>query len=304
MRIRTIKPEFWTHPVLSRGPHEARLAAIGILNLADDDGYFLADAALIRSALWPFDEDSTNARRALDWLMKVGYIEVRDSTSHGPIGLVINFSKHQRIDRPTPSKLACYVTSSSPRRILDEPSLLEGKGKEQGKEQGTVITGAAEDALRVLARLNELTHREFRAVDSNLNLIKARLKEPEVTVDGVLAMVERQVAKWSQDPKMREFLRPETLFGKEKFDGYHAARLEPVLDIIHHGPRTTHQRSSRAAIIAERNATLGPGSDEQAADARARSQAIDDANAERFERTGLTAFDADPTPVSGESPGA
>jgi hypothetical protein len=134
VRIRTIKPEFWTHPILSRLSHEARLAAIGLLNIADDDGFFLADAALIRSALWPFDEDSTNARRALDALSKAGYIEIRESSTHGPIGSVLNFSKHQRIDRPTASKLAGYFNSSNPRRVLDESSLLEGKGKEQGKE--------------------------------------------------------------------------------------------------------------------------------------------------------------------------
>jgi hypothetical protein len=130
MRIRTIKPEFWSHPVLSRLPDGGRLAAIGLLNLADDAGYFLADPALIRSALWPFDEDSSNARRALDDLSKAGYIEVRDSQTHGPIGLVVNFLKHQKIDRPSPSKLASYYNSTSLRRGL-------AAGMDQGMDQGT-----------------------------------------------------------------------------------------------------------------------------------------------------------------------
>jgi hypothetical protein len=41
-------------------------------------------------------------------------------------------------------------------------------------------------------------------------------------------MIDRQCALWKPDAKMCEFLRPETLFGKEKFDNYYAARLVEV----------------------------------------------------------------------------
>lgn len=134
MRIRTIKPEFWSHPVIANLDDGARLLAIGLLNLADDDGFFLANPTLVRNALRPFDEDSTRTRRALDTLSKVGWIEVREHPEQGQVAKVVNFAKHQRIDRPTPSKLATYFNSTSPRRALDEPSTLERKGKEQGKE--------------------------------------------------------------------------------------------------------------------------------------------------------------------------
>ena len=135
MRIRTIKPEFWSHPVLSKLDDSSRLCAIGLLNIADDEGYFLAEPSLIRSALWPFDESSTNARRVLDALTLSGYIEVREHPTHGKVGWVINFKKHQRIDRPSPSKIRTYYDSTNDQRVIDEPSLLEGN-REQGKEQG------------------------------------------------------------------------------------------------------------------------------------------------------------------------
>jgi hypothetical protein len=134
MRIRTIKPEFWSHPVIGLLDDADKLLAIGLLNLADDEGYFLAHPTLVRNALRPFDEDSTKTRRALETLSKVGWIEVREHSEQGQIGKVVNFTKHQRIDRPTASKIATYFDSTSPRRALDEPSLLERKGKEQGKE--------------------------------------------------------------------------------------------------------------------------------------------------------------------------
>ncbi len=142
MRIRTVKPEFWGHPVFARQPDDVRLAAIGLLNISDDEGYFLASPALIRSSLWPFDEDSTRARRVLATLTNEGWIEVREHLSHGPIGLVVNFTKHQRIDRPSLSKIKTYFLdedSTSIRRALDDHSLLDqGSGiRDQGsRDQG------------------------------------------------------------------------------------------------------------------------------------------------------------------------
>ncbi len=140
MRIRTIKPEFWSHPILSRLPDETRLAAIGLLNIADDEGYLLADPKLIRSQLWPFDEDSTKARRTIAQLSEVLYLELREHPTHGTIGLIVNFTKHQRVDRPNPSKLKGYFLddqSTIIRRTLDDHSLLEqGTGnRERNREQ-------------------------------------------------------------------------------------------------------------------------------------------------------------------------
>lgn len=141
-RIRSIKPEFWSHPVMSMASDETRLAAIGLLNFSDDEGYFLASPALVRSSLWPLDEDSTKARRVLADLSRIGWIEIRNHATHGQIGLVVNFVKHQRIDRPSPSKIKAYFldeSSTSPRRTLDDHSLLDqGSGiRDQGKDQGS-----------------------------------------------------------------------------------------------------------------------------------------------------------------------
>lgn len=136
-RIRTIKPEFWSHPVMSKEPAEVRLLAIALLNLADDEGYFLATPALVRSFAFPLDEDSTNARRGLARLSDVGWIVVREHPSHGPVGVVVNFAKHQRIDRPSPSRIKVYhvdESSTNPRRILDDQSTLDQGAREQGNK--------------------------------------------------------------------------------------------------------------------------------------------------------------------------
>lgn len=84
------------------------------------------------------------------------------------------------------------------------------------------------DTRTALFWLNEESGRPFREVDSNLTIISERLKETGVDIEGVKVMITRMVKRWKPDAKMREFLRPETLFCKSKFDGYYAARNEPV----------------------------------------------------------------------------
>lgn len=120
---------------MSRKPDEVRLCAIGLLNLSDDEGYFLADASLIRSSLWPFDEDSTRARRCLDQLSECLYVELKEHPSHGQIGLVVNFTKHQRVDRPRASTLKAYFLDNNSTIIRRSFAAgMEWNGMEQGME--------------------------------------------------------------------------------------------------------------------------------------------------------------------------
>lgn len=139
MRIRTIKPEFWSHPVMARKNDATKLLALGLLNYADDEGYFYADPAMVRAALRPLDEDSTIVRAAMKDLEEIGYIQVFLHSTHGLLGRVVSFTDHQRVDRPADSKIRVIwgkKHSSNNRRIIADQSPLEGKGKEQGTGKG------------------------------------------------------------------------------------------------------------------------------------------------------------------------
>lgn len=158
MRIRTIKPEFWAHPVMSRLPYDSRILALGLLNLADDEGYFDADPDYIRGAVL-FREDSSNVRRMLDELSRSGWITLC-GTPERPIGQVVNFRKHQRVDRPQPSRIKQYALvedSPNDRRGLDDKSTQEqgtGKGKDtpivpaSGDESGEIRARKIQDKPR------------------------------------------------------------------------------------------------------------------------------------------------------------
>jgi hypothetical protein len=149
-RIRTIKPEFWSDEKLATVSEATLLVAIGLLNLADDEGYFNANPKLIDAFIFPLRESSMSTHGAISELSNIGYIEVfKCLKNEKDIGLVKNFLTHQVISRPTASKLAPIVdlTSSSlnTHGVCSDDSPTERKGKEQGKEveeerKGTGIT--------------------------------------------------------------------------------------------------------------------------------------------------------------------
>lgn len=132
-RIRTIKPEFWSHPELARQSDDVRLLALAVLNLADDEGFFYADAALVRAFAFPFTESSLSTHNALNRLSELGWIALKNTLAHGLVGVVVNFRKHQRINRPSPSKIKAYFLSES--SVNDHGTVGAGTGnREQGKE--------------------------------------------------------------------------------------------------------------------------------------------------------------------------
>lgn len=147
MRIRTIKPEFWTHPVLCRMDDSTKLLAIGLLNYADDDGYFFAEPKMVQAALFPLREDYGRTTVGLRELSGSGYIELRTHPTHGLIGRVTNFNKHQCVNKRRNSVIAQYFQTDGSATVgLPEDygrsvvGLPSGTGnREQGMEQGTGV---------------------------------------------------------------------------------------------------------------------------------------------------------------------
>jgi len=146
MRIRTIKPEFWMHEGLCKCPEFTRLLAIALLNWADDEGYFMANPVLIRGQVFPFMDESKMIPRSLQDLSRVGWIELGTDEQGRDVGRIINFAKHQRVDKPKPSSIKENFTfqddSKNDPRNVQEASKEEGKGKEEegkGKERPQAV---------------------------------------------------------------------------------------------------------------------------------------------------------------------
>jgi uncharacterized phage protein (TIGR02220 family) len=130
------------------------------------------------------------------------------------------------------------------------PSCLEGKGMEGKEQKGN------EPAVMLLSFLNESAGRDFREVAANLDPIRARLEEVKGDIDGVKAMISRQVALWKGDPVMDEYLRPETLFRKAKFAGYYDNRFLPVAvlkKVESRPPTITEMKTQRDMVETQLN---------------------------------------------------
>lgn len=106
---------------------------------------------------------------------------------------------------------------------------LEEKRREEKREEttlsgkepdGKVSRSFKEEAKEVLSFLNEKTGRSFEAVEANIELIVARLKEPGVTVERCRSIIAKKYRDWHQDDKMAVYLRPATLFNRSKFWQY------------------------------------------------------------------------------------
>lgn len=137
MRIRTIKPEFWQDEDLARASDKAKLLAIGLLNCADDEGYFKANTRLIQSAVFPYSP-GTHIEPLLDELSAIGYIALCTGTDGKEYGLVVKFILHQVVNRPSESRVKEFCTftedSLSPHgELIRERKGKEGKGTGKGR---------------------------------------------------------------------------------------------------------------------------------------------------------------------------
>ena len=121
-RIRSIKPEFPQSETIGRLSRDARLLFVQLWTFVDDSGRARASSRLLASALYPYDDDAPKLiERWLGELEREGCI--RRYTVDGNSYLDIpNWLKHQKIDRPSQSRIPEFV---EPSRALDEPSTTD-----------------------------------------------------------------------------------------------------------------------------------------------------------------------------------
>lgn len=78
----------------------------------------------------------------------------------------------------------------------------------------------------IVDHLNARTGSHYRpTTQATRKLLKARLKEG-FTVEEIKTVIDKKCADWLNNPKMAEYLRPETLFGS-KFESYLNAQSRP-----------------------------------------------------------------------------
>lgn len=133
-RIRTIKPEFPQSESMGRVSRESRLCFMLLWTLADDSGRLRGNSRMLASLLYPYDDD---AGKLIDgWLgelSKEGCV-ARYSADGDTYLQICNWLKHQKIDKPSASKIPAFDESS---RIVANP--LERSSGDQGSRNGSRI---------------------------------------------------------------------------------------------------------------------------------------------------------------------
>ena len=150
-RIRSIKPEFPQSESMGNVSRDARLTFILLWTLADDEGRLRGNSRMLASLLFPYDDGEDghvsttgkNVEAWLDELEREGCI-VRYQIDGAAYVQVSNWLIHQKIDKPSKSKIPSFDESSRNLANPLEVSSEEGKGKDQGVE------GSGEDSTAPL----------------------------------------------------------------------------------------------------------------------------------------------------------
>lgn len=130
-RIRTIKPEFPQSEAIGSLSREARLLFIQLWTLCDDSGRTRGNSRMLASLLYPYDNDAKELIEDwIDQLLGPGLIRRYEVDGDSYIDIP-NWLKHQKIDKPTPSKHPPFAESSaSPRESSceDQGSRIKDQG--------------------------------------------------------------------------------------------------------------------------------------------------------------------------------
>lgn len=120
-RIRTIKPEFPQSESIGALSREARLLFLQLFTIVDDAGRARAAPRMLASLLYPYDDD---APQLIDgWLADIAAagLLTRYEVSGAHYLEITGWLKHQKIDRPTPSRLPAAPGDDTVRRDDDKP---------------------------------------------------------------------------------------------------------------------------------------------------------------------------------------
>jgi len=148
VRIRTVKPEFFSHPEVASVSIPARLLLISLWTQADDEGRLYDQPTKIRGLAFA-EEDKVNVPRMLAELEAAQRI-LRYIAEEKHCIQIVHFDRHQRVNRRTPSVIPPPLLTDPSVRThggLTEDSPLEGKGRERNREGKGTIAPRERDAL-------------------------------------------------------------------------------------------------------------------------------------------------------------
>ncbi|MDR0431180.1 MAG: conserved phage C-terminal domain-containing protein [Tannerellaceae bacterium] len=245
-RIRTIKPEFWEDEKIASLPMSCRLFYIGTWNLADDNGVIRANPVILKSKIFPYDENLRvgEVSKWIDSLVKARML-VPISYENESYYVIRTFRSHQKFDARYPNNIidkdllekilkeaqeSNDVTTTGTQRVHDVTTTGTQHGKGKGKGKGISIS---EDICRVspdpsldsgdfsefIAGFNRIRGSRFQAIDKVKRQFNARLKEG-FTPAQMLQALETAMKDRYHISEGYKYLTPEFFTRSDKIDKF------------------------------------------------------------------------------------
>jgi hypothetical protein len=146
-RIRTIKPDFFRSDDVAGLSYRARLTWIGLWTYVDDEGRGKDNPRIIKGDLWPLEDDVTHEDVEADLRELAVANRITRYVAEGERCLLVRkWDSHQRISKPSPSKLPeppandAEDSATIPGGVPEDSANTIGPlpvGKERNREQGS-----------------------------------------------------------------------------------------------------------------------------------------------------------------------
>lgn len=246
MRIRSIKPEFWTSDDIAALTWEDRLLFIGLWSYVADSGVGRDNTKLIAADLFPLEDDPIETlaivSRGLASLSAAGLI-TRYRVGSKRFLHINEWSAHQKIDRPTRSPFpppTCEdAVFDEPSRETREPSLHGARdlGNKGSREQGSEGVSSDQSDHAEPDRFEEFwdTYDKKDGRKRCEAAYQAALKKPGVTADLLISAAASYIAWQTSEGKHPKYTKnPLTWLHGEHWTDERTARAAPATRVQQH----------------------------------------------------------------------
>jgi uncharacterized phage protein (TIGR02220 family) len=156
----------------------------------------------------------------------------RESFNRFSVITIVNWIKYQ-VNEEDNFQTSQQTTSEIAGELASEIATSKKYNKYNNKIIPSVSSASPLDEERIISLLNAECNKNYRPVLSNTKHIKARLHEG-YQLEDFEKVIKTKKKSWGENPDMKKYLRPETLFGA-KFDSYLQETPEETIEDLSWG---------------------------------------------------------------------
>ena len=193
-----------------------------MLGLPDDWSYSIAGLVAISK------ENETAIKSALTELKELGYLvmtrKLPNETTSGRIEYIYDIYEQPREKQGVENLSVECLPVENPGQVNTKEVNTNKENNKKYKIKNLPLVkiessySSNQLAAKILEHLNVVAGSRFKATETNLKPIKARLAE-KFTEQDCMMVIEYKVKEW-KGTDFQKYLRPETLFRPSKFEGY------------------------------------------------------------------------------------